>query len=163
MTPTTHATPTRRRARWPRLLVAATCVALVGAGCTATRTAHFGVDVGYGIYVRIYQLPTAQVVLYNDAEPAGPWFCGGNEVCTLRFLRNQIHVNWVGTNPIVDIDHFFEDVQQGDFANALDQVRATNPQRCLMLHRNSTPGGDHHNWTSSNPGGSCQQGVLVQL
>lgn len=135
----------------------------MGSACTVKRTDHFGVDVGYGVYVRIYQRPSAQLVIYNDAPRAGEWYCGGDERCTLQFLRERIAIDWLGDNPIADFDYFFDDAQASDLAGALDQVRGTNPQRCLMLHRNTNPLGDRHNWTSSSAGGSCREGVLVTL
>ena len=153
----------RRRRSAVRTLALVAVIALLAGGCTAIRTFHFGVTFGNGVYVRPYQKPTWQIVAYNDWAPAGGYFCGGDEYCTLRFLDDNLAIHWLGSNPVTDIDYFFHPSQRDDFANALDQVRGTNPQRCLMLHRNSNPIGDRHNWTSSNPGGDCQLGQLIEL
>lgn len=153
---------THHRQRLLRVAPFILAVSLLAGGCTAVESQHFGVDLGNGAYVRIYQKPSWQIVAYNDLPRNGPWFCGGDELCTLRFLRTQVDINWVGSNPVTDVDFFFDDSQRDDFDDALNQVRGTDPQRCLMLHRNANPAGDRHNWTSSNPGGSCHLGILVE-
>lgn len=152
----------RRPRRSTRAILIGLTVVLFGSACTVTRTQHFQVDVAQGIYVHLYQRPSWQTVLYNDWPREGNHFCSGYEYCTLRFMRDQVSINWVGSNPITDIDYFFHSDQRDDFADALDQVRGTDPQKCLLLHRHHLPWGDRHNWTSSSAGGSCKLGELVE-
>ena len=137
-------------------------VAVLSTSCIGVRTRHFDVSFGVGVYVRLLQRPSWQLVLYNDWPVAGESFCGGDERCTLEFLRDEVSIDWLGSNPISDFDHFFDDSQQRDLEDALNQVRGTNPHKCLMMHRNTNLFGDRHNWTSADAGGKCDLGEFIE-
>lgn len=164
--PARDGTTGRRRSVVRRRLGSVALVAallIVTSGCNVVQNRHYGVSFGAGnpvsYYARIFQKPTWQIVVWNDAPVTNGMFCGGDELCTLRMLRGRVQFNAIGTW-LADIDTFFRDGEVNDFGGALDQVRGNN--KCLMLHRN--PGnflGDRHNWTQSDPGGDCKLGELV--
>lgn len=139
---------------------------IVTAGCNVVQNRHYGVSFGLGnpvsYHARIFQKPSWQIVVWNDAPKSNGMFCGGDELCTLRMLRSRVEFNAIGTW-LADIDAFFRDSEVNDFTGALNDVRGST-YNCFRLHRN--PGnllGDRHNWTFSAPGGDCKVGELVGL
>lgn len=157
----TKASDRARLRRRPWLL--ALLVLVVASACTAVQNAHYQADVSPGhVYIWVYKQPTKQIVLVNDL-PSGALGvgCGGDEWCTLRFLRDEVDLNWIAGIPVItDFDEFFRYSNVSDFRGALDDVRGTD--RCLLADRNHYPWSDAHNWTSGNPGnGSCKTGQNV--
>ncbi len=156
-----HTTPrTTTRARG--LLLYCAILGLASA-CTATENAQYMAEYSPGhVYIWVFKQPTKQIVLVNDLpEGALDFGCGGDEWCTLRFLRDRVDLGWALGIPIItDYDEFFRESNTADFRGALDSVRATN--RCLLGDRSYYPFSDAHNWTWGNPGnGSCRTGQNV--
>ena len=147
-----------------RLLVLFAVLIGLSSACTVVSNRHFQVDPVAGqLYLWIYKAPTWQVVALNDLPRDEMGLgCGGDEWCTLKFLRDRVDLHWTAGVPVItDYDEFFRQSNVGDFRDALDRTRGQ--LNCLIANRNWYPWSDAHNWTVGRAdNGSCKDGELVQ-
>lgn len=134
-------------------LAAALCVGLMAtSACNVYEGRQFGVSLGRGYYVRVFQKASNQIEAVRDGIDHG------DNLKFIRDVRAYLHFSFI--EKVSMFTNFFKDDRAADFGGALDQVKGNH--RCLMAHYNPTlVFGGAYNWTSSAPGGDCLVGYPI--